>query len=188
MINTDTNILVLSPHTDDAELGCGGLISRFGADVISYSFCGNELIEDEFRESMTLLGCEYTCYDFPVRRFNEHRQDILDTMIREKYDIVFCPSSFDKHQDHRVIYEEAKRAFNCSIFGYELPWNCSEFKTDVFIPFDSVEAKLKALACYKSQAEKPYFNPAFITGLAKVRGVQAGCEFAESFEAIRVII
>jgi len=29
MFNDINNILILSPHTDDAELGCGGTISRF---------------------------------------------------------------------------------------------------------------------------------------------------------------
>ena len=40
-MNTMRRVLVLAPHTDDAELGCGGTIARLltdGADVLVAAF------------------------------------------------------------------------------------------------------------------------------------------------------
>jgi len=41
LMNTMRRVLVLAPHTDDAELGCGGTIARLltdGADVFVAAF------------------------------------------------------------------------------------------------------------------------------------------------------
>ena len=40
---------------------------------------------------------------------------------------------------------------------------------------------------YKSQGFRNYKSQSFIEGLARVRGTQVGCEFAEAFELIRWI-
>ena len=47
--------------------------------------------------------------------------------------------------------------------------------------------KIKMLEFYKTQfvAKRNYFTKEFIEGLARVRGAQVNCEFAESFEVIR---
>ncbi len=108
-----------------------------------------------------------------------------------KPDLVFLPSSYDTHQDHQTIHNEGFRAFkNCSILGYEQPWNNATFKTDVFIILShlDLENKMTALDCYKSQVSRFFFDSDFIYSLAKTRGVQIGEEYAEAFEMIRWII
>ena len=58
-----------------------------------------------------VVGAELRLCDYPVRRFSEHRQAILDTLIgeRDRYQpsLVFCPSRDDCHQDHAVCAAEA---------------------------------------------------------------------------------
>ena len=48
-------ILVLSPHTDDAELGCGGTIARLARTtevrVVSFSSVGNQALATEAMEA-----------------------------------------------------------------------------------------------------------------------------------------
>jgi LmbE family N-acetylglucosaminyl deacetylase len=89
-----------------------------------------------------------------------------------------------------VIHAEALRAFRkTSILGYELPWNQTQFHSSFFIrlsPAD-LEAKVKAIKAYKSQAHRDYTQEDFIRGLAKVRGVQSGAEYAEAFEVYRLL-
>ena len=45
------NILILSPHTDDETLGCGGLIHKLShnnkINIICFSYCGKEKLKDE---------------------------------------------------------------------------------------------------------------------------------------------
>jgi LmbE family N-acetylglucosaminyl deacetylase len=51
-----------------------------------------------------------------------------------------------------------------------------------------IEAKLRALAEYKSQAHRNYANEEFIRGLARTRGVQISARYAETFEILRWIM
>ena len=101
------------------------------------------------------------------------------------------PSRCDVHQDHQVITNEAIRAFkNTTILGYELIWNSFEFKNDLYVSLDKlhVEAKIKALACYKSQNHRDYMSADFVNSLAYMRGLQVSKKYCECFEVIRWVI
>lgn len=204
-------VIILAPHTDDGELGCGGSIVNFleqGAEVhyVAFStadksvpdrFPSNQL-EIEVRDATGILGIDPAhlhIYKFEVRKLNYVRQEILEELIalRNKLqpDLVFIPSSKDIHQDHNTIYNEGIRAFKfSSILGYELIWNNLSFETDFFIEITpaQLERKMLALAAYKTQHGKSYMDPGFIKSLAVVRGTQIGVEYAETFEVIRWII
>ena len=194
-------ILCLSPHTDDIEFSCGGSITRWireGSEVYAVSFTAASAQEEEFKESTEALGIlkENTrLLQIPVRRFNEFRQQILDEMVvlerRIKPDLVLIPSSADTHQDHQVVREEGFRAFKrTSLLGYEMPQNNLSFPTNLFVKLDPLDIanKLVALRKYQSQASRPYITKEFIEGLALVRGMQAGCKYAEAYEVMRWMI
>jgi len=205
------NILILAPHTDDGELGCGGSISMFvdeGKEVhyVAFSICSRSLPPDlapdtlakEVQVATKILGIpssNLVLFDFDVRRFREYRQDILEELIKLKAkiqpELVFVPIAKDIHQDHQVIAEEGLRAFkNVSILGYELPWNNLSFNTQCFIKLkeDHIKKKIDALNAYDSQKHRSYLNANFIKSLANVRGVQINSLFAEAFEIIRWVI
>jgi LmbE family N-acetylglucosaminyl deacetylase len=89
------------------------------------------------------------------------------------------------------LAQEAVRVFKFStLLCYELPWNNFDFRTTLFYCLEEkhVEEKMRALACYKSQAHREYMKPEFIKSLAKVRGVQAGVPLAEVFEVVRMVM
>ena len=134
-------------------------------------------------------------YDYPVRHHPENRQAILEDLVLLKKkigpDLIFIPSSTDIHQDHHTIYQEAVRAFkNTNILGYEFIWNNFSLNLNSFIKLDEghVEKKIKAIKEYESQNGRHYANEEFLKDLARIRGAQAGCRFAEGFELIRWII
>ena len=80
------------------------------------------------------------------------------------------------------------RAFkHTCVLGYEMPWNQTEARIDchILLTEDDMAAKCAALHCYRSQAHRPYMQPAFIRGLAAVRGAQAGAPWAEGYETLR---
>ena len=203
-------ILILAPHTDDGEFGCGASIAKYiseGHDVHYVAFSAAEksvpsgspigVLRQEVVEATAVLGIpktNLTVLHFGVRKFPAHRQEVLDVMVRLNSqlepDMVYLPSTDDTHQDHDTVSAEGFRAFKrTSIFGYELPWNNLTFTTGAFVIVEEefVEKKIQALACYKSQADRSYANPEFVRALARVRGVQIGTRYAEAFEAIRVI-
>jgi len=204
-------ILVLAPHTDDAELGCGGTLARFiaeGRDVHYAVFSGCEdsvpaeyskdILLQENRKAVARLNIDesnVSRFDFPVRYFPQNRQKVLERLIEYrdnlKPDLVLLPSPTDLHQDHQTITNEGMRAFKgTSIFGYEIPWNNITFSVSTFIILEKehVEKKVKALECYESQSFRGYADPEFVFSLARTRGVQIEVPYAEAFEVLRLIV
>ncbi|KKG29106.1 GlcNAc-PI de-N-acetylase [Methanosarcina mazei] len=207
-------ILILSPHTDDAELGCGGSIIKFlnrGDEIywIVFSTAEDSLPEnlpkDTLRQefinvvqSLNLGSDNYSICNFKVRYLHEHRQQILDKLIEVRRsfnpDLVIGPSINDFHQDHQVVANEMIRAFKTisSIISYELPWNHVTFNTQLFIKLNSehISKKCGLLRNYQSQflKNRSYFSKEYIYGIGKTRGIQCNSEYAEAFEVVRWMI
>ncbi len=204
-------VLVLAPHTDDGELGCGATISKFvrnGAVVhyVAFSSCRDSLPEGaepdclikEMHSATRVLGIPESnaiCLDFKVRHFEDHRQDILDSMIQLNKtiqpDLVLSPSIHDIHQDHVTIANECLRAFKkISILQYEVPWNNYTFDNQFFscVNESDVNNKVEAVKCYQSQNGRNYVSEEFIRGLLVTHGVQIGHKYAEVFEIPRYIV
>lgn len=201
-------VLILAPHTDDGEFGCGGSINRLiaqGHEVLYVAFSAAEksvpaewppdALRKEVKAATKILGIDENnlrILQYPVRDFLQHRQDILEDMIRLKRElephVVFLPSLNDTHQDHQVVAQEGFRAFKTiSMLGYELPWNNLTFHTNFFVLLQEshIEKKIQALECYKSQKDRVYASPEFVRSLARTRGTQIGSRYAEVFESIR---
>ena len=211
MLVKKSKILVLAPHTDDGEFGCGGTITKFiaeGHDVYyaAFSACQqsvlpqfpSDILITEVKAATKILGIKpnnLILFDYDVRTFGYRRQDILDDLIRLraeiKPDLVFIPTITDVHQDHHTIAEEGMRAFKfSSILSYELPWNNFSFTTSSFVHLDEeyIKTKVDALQAYQSQAHRTYSDEDFIRSLARTRGVQIGSKYAEAFEIVRWIL
>lgn len=204
-------ILVLAPHTDDGEFGCGGAVARMireGHEVTYVAFSAAEesvlphlprdILRTEVLQATRVLGIrtgQCVVHNFTVRKFPEQRQDILETMVQlnkeVRPDMVFLPSAGDTHQDHAVIAQEGFRAFKkTTMLGYEVPWNNLDFRTSSFIILkeEDVSLKVSALSCYESQKHRVYATKDFIYSLATVRGTQIGHAYAEAFELIRWVV
>tara|TARA_B110001452_G_scaffold105479_1_gene87419 strand:+ start:757 stop:1395 length:639 start_codon:yes stop_codon:yes gene_type:complete len=211
MFSNLKKVLVVAPHTDDAEFGCGGTIARMideGLDVhiAAFSACEKSvpkrfpetILIDELKKATQVLGLpkeNLHMFRYDVRIFKALRQEILQDLISLRKlihpEIVFLPSSSDLHQDHSTIYAEGIRAFKFnSILGYEMPWNNMIFATSSFIFLNEkhIAKKIEALKEYKSQGHRPYSNEEFIRSLARTRGVQINTHYAEAFEVIRWVI
>ncbi|MEW6600034.1 MAG: PIG-L deacetylase family protein [Nitrospirota bacterium] len=211
MTKNFNRILILAPHTDDGEFGCGGSIVKLiedGKEVYYVAFSTAEdslppgypsnTLEIEVQKATRTLGIKpphLLIYKFQVRKLNYIRQEILEEMVKMKReikpDLVFMPSPHDLHQDHYTVAMEGMRAFKqVSIFGYEIPWNNITFHTQAFITLGKrhIKKKIAALKAYKSQANKSYATEDFIFSLARARGVQIGVEYAETFEVVRWVI
>lgn len=204
-------VLILAPHTDDGELGCGGTISKLideGAEIFyaAFSVCEisvpeglpTNILELELQKARKVLGIKEEnmfLYHYPVRTFPEHRQEILQHLIdiRNKInpDLVLMPSLHDIHQDHATIATEGVRAFkNTTILGYEMLWNNLSVNSQTFVILseNNVNKKIEAFNCYESQKFRNYANQDFIKSLAAMRGTQIGEKYAESFEVVRWVM
>jgi LmbE family N-acetylglucosaminyl deacetylase len=197
------NVLAISPHTDDVELGAGGFIARLteeGHHVVVVALSkGNDqngALETEFFNAMNVLQVsDWQVSNLPTREFYNHRQSILDLFVRYShggFDLVLMPSRQDVHQDHITVNQEAIRAFrHSSMLGYELSHNIvgstPEWCFYAALDESHILTKLKALRCYESQSAKPYMHPGLILGTSELHGTHIGKTAAERFEVIRWI-
>ena len=209
-LGTVRTALVLAPHPDDAELGCGATIARLveeGVQVYSatFSLCEESLPpgwpkgvrEVETRKAIQELPLpqeNLLIYRYPVRRLAQYRQEILDNLVdlnsRLDPDVVFMPVPDDLHQDHSTVANEGLRAFKVrTIYAYEMPWNNLVFRTSAFVSVteQQLERKVCAISHYESQRDRPYMSEDFVRCLARTRGVQIGVPYAEAFDVIRTV-
>jgi LmbE family N-acetylglucosaminyl deacetylase len=80
------------------------------------------------------------------------------------------------------------RVWKKSIFTYLAPWNGNE-NPNYFVEItqQQLERKIEALACYRSQAHRPYMNADFIRAQARYNGIKCGKLYAEAFKIERLI-
>jgi len=197
-------ILFVGPHSDD-EIASAGFLSksvRTSHEVFIATFTfGNTsyIFEPEFDASMEVLNIreDYIFkYRYPIRHFPNCRQAILDDLIllrkRINPHLVLTPNTMDFHQDHRVISDESRRAFDkCSIFGYESPKHLLLTDSMCYVKLNSkdFQKKIECMNCYKSQSFRwgsDYL--AYREPLVRLRGIQVGYKYAEAFEVIKLMI
>jgi N-acetylglucosamine malate deacetylase 1 len=211
MIGGWERALVLAPHTDDGEFGCGGTMARLvegGADVryVAFSIATKSLPEgfapdtlaQEVKEATAEIGIEQenlTVHDFEVRTFPTHRQEILELLIQLweewKPDVVLQPSVNDVHQDHQVVAMEGLRAFKrTTVLGYEIPWNNFNFDYQAYVALGErhLEKKTAALSKYASQQHRRYSDPEYIWNVARTHGINVNRDYAEVFQVYRAVL
>lgn len=202
-------VLLLGPHPDDIEFSSGGTVSKMldhGVDVhyVVFSTCEKsvpeglpaDIIKQELIKASEFIGIKKEnlyLFDYEVRCLPEHRQEVLEDMVKLnkeiKPELILLPSSHDVHQDHKTIYEEGLRAFKYSMMiGYEMPWNNFNSNYNLYISLNeaNINKKIETLKFYKSQVFRSYNKEDFIISLAKVRGMQVKEHYAEAFEVIRL--
>ncbi|WP_407356691.1 PIG-L deacetylase family protein [Methanolobus sp. WCC5] len=201
-------ILAIGAHPDDIEVGCGGFIAKcihHGISVTTaiMSKCDNTisvsergLREKEYFESTSFLKATNSyIYDIPDKEFPENRTKIMDILANLqaeiKPDLILIPFLNDTHQDHSTVAHCAIRTFRKkeSILQYEiLRHGSNTFTPSLFVDIsDFIEIKAKALELYKTQIMyKAYFDVETYKALAKTRGAQSGCDYAEGFTVYKM--
>ncbi len=195
-------ILALGAHPDDIELGCAGSLLKFGSlgselRAAVFSRCSDETPDDatlrtrEFDEAARLLGVKKPlAHNFPNRRLPEHQFEIMVCMEKLQSeiepDLVLVPFLDDPHQDHEAVARAAVRTFRRreTVLQYEiLRYGSHSFTPSLFIDIgETLNRKIDALRRYRSQFEKrAYFDEESFRSLARTRGAQSGCDYAEGF-------
>ena len=165
--------------------------------------------KESFRALRKLGVKNYHYLDLPATQFHkEHYQTMNNNMYKIIKKVnpktVFIPFP-DRHIDHRTVFDCAmvntrpnKKKYPNYVLSYETlsetHWNAPyiepNFVPDFFVNIDkTIESKLKAIKSYKSQIKGNSSRSLLsVKALAKFRGSQNGCEYAEAFKLIRAII
>lgn len=205
-------LLILAPHTDDENFGCGGLIARTieeGGEVYILVFTKNYAKDSnylEFYKAVNVLdmrpeNCYSTPFENQALKLDQVEIKVLITKIEEmckklQPTTVAIPFIGSFHQDHEVIAKAAMSALRPhgympkKVLMYEQPyygvWTVMDtFKPNYYVDITKyLDKKLKALECYKSQ--KIPFD--MVKAMAKVRGSEIGVEYAEAYMLMREIV
>jgi len=195
-------ILIISSHPDDIEFSMGATLAKLiGFDIEIHVFSdsadikGNDGIQQEVFDSIQgVYGLDCTVHKYPTMHFRENYQDIRDDIFKIKQefdpDVVYCKSPNGLHPDHQVIGEACESIFlECSVYameglrdGHVQPINKWEIIDD-----EELNAKIKAIGCYRSQEKRHYSNIKTVEAIARFRGGQVGVEYAEGFEVLREV-
>jgi len=196
-------VLFLGAHPDDIELGCGALLAHIAdkAELLCVTLSDNQNnpklknLVDEHYASMAILGVpkrRVVLGKFETRNFPRDRQEeTLYELSREhRPDLVFVHSTADIHQDHRVVTEEALRAFRgVSVLGFDVFRSSYGFFPHFLVEVEEqdVERKLNALAAYETYADKYYFDPEVVRAALVRNGALAERPYAEGFDILRIV-
>lgn len=167
-----------------------------------------EILNDEIKKANDIIGIKKCfVYDFPDNRFDS--VDLLDIIkviskIKEeiKPDIIFTHYENDLNIDHKITYQAVITATRPienesvkEIYSFEIlsstEWQYPiSFSPDVFFDIqDTMELKLNAMRCYKSELCL-YPHPRSLEGIelnAKYNGIRVGKNYVEAFKSVRVI-
>lgn len=182
-----------------------GAPELFGAESI-------ETVRDEARRAHQELGVHTTFFeDLPAPRLEQYPQykiaNAISKIVREtRAQVVYLPHKGDLHLDHAAIYNAGLVACRPlagqsvrEVYAYETlsetewghPTPEMSFIPNRFVELDesSLEQKLCAMACFKSQLRE-FPNPRSLRALralAELRGSTVGAQAAEAFCVLRAI-
>lgn len=175
-----------------------------------YSLNEYKKTENECKKASKILGIKKIYFlkkiatkfnEEPISEFNESISKIINLI---NPDAIFIPFP-DRHIDHRLVFDACMvctRPKNKSklkmVLAYETlsetHWNAPyiepNFNPDFFINIETtIKDKIKALKCYQSQIKGNQSRSLkAVEALAKFRGSQNGCKYAEGFKLIRAIV
>ena len=171
------NILVLSPHPDDSEYSCYGMIKKMNSNA-TILICSSGGSGDESNKSDRVLevynfwsrdGANVKIVQFDLLGVEYHDSvKYLDSFIlKNKFDAIFIPPEKDTNQEHRKISNIAKSSLRNkggAVFEYWTPSTTHGWQPNIWIDVsDYIERKIELLSeSFKSQLHKSYFDKNYI--------------------------
>ena len=169
-----------------------------------------QITKNESKKALKILGVKKIYYlDIPALEFHRKYYNTMNSKINALMNdfnptTVFIPFP-DRHIDHRTVFDCAmvntrpnKKNHPKFVLSYETlsetHWNApyieANFTPDFFVNIDeTIKDKIKALNCYQSQIKDNQSRSIqAVQALARFRGSQNGCKYAEGFKLIRAIV
>lgn len=206
------NILAIGAHSDDVEIGCGGMLLKHatrGDKVFILTITDSEytlpnngftrragVARQEAEEAAKMIGAELICLDKPSLHLlhSEEFSYEFDTVIQKiKPDIVLTHWGGDFHSDHAAVSLSSIRAARHigTVLLYRSNWYNTEheFRGDYYVNIsDYLEKKLEVIKAYKSVLEPVNYSWIdFIRRQNQYEGMRIGVEAAECFSCIKYV-
>lgn len=200
-------VLLLGAHSDDIEIGAGGTVldltcHRPDLQLRWIVFSGDATRAAEARHSASEFGKVASSLAIETLAYRDGFFPAQTAALKETFerlaaqappDLVLTHRLEDRHQDHRLIADLTWNTFRSSqILEYEIPKYDGDLgQPNLFVGFDGVTLERKVdllMSCFASQRGKHWFTTDTFRGLARIRGIESGCEFAEGFTARKAVL
>jgi len=200
-------LMVVGAHPDDPETTAGGtaiLFKKKGWDVVYLYLTRGErgisglshseaaavrVKEIEAASALTGIPYRFLSHIDGEAQFNiEACNEIKKVIGEEKPDVVITHWPIDSHRDHRVCSILTYDAWRQLDHSFELYYHeaMTGLQSQMFSPTDYVdissviEIKNAAVMCHATQ-EPEWMLDEYHTPMAKMRGNEARCKYAEAF-------
>ncbi|HSV64487.1 MAG TPA: PIG-L family deacetylase [Mycobacteriales bacterium] len=203
-------IVALGAHCDDIEIGAGATLLRLaaahpGLHVVATVLTSTPERADEAQSALAaflpgatldLLVCALRDGRLPDR-WDDAKEIVEATRRRADEvggaDLVLAPSTYDAHQDHRLVAELAPTAFRDQlILGYEiLKWDGDLGRPNVYVAVDEALARHKSDLLHEhfpSQRGHGWFDRETFLALLRIRGVECNERYAEAFSSTKIAL
>jgi LmbE family N-acetylglucosaminyl deacetylase len=201
-------LLCVGAHSDDIEIGCGGLIlSLLGSgrpvDVTWVVFSAPAEREGEARRGASLFLKRAKRANVVIKQFRDGHfpyegaavKAVFETLKNTTPDVVLTHYRHDRHQDHRVLSDLAWNTFRDHlVLEYEIPKFDGDLgQPNLFVPLERAMAVRKAKLlgqAFGSQRDKHWFSDETFIGLMRLRGMEcrAAGGYAEAFYGRKVVL
>ena len=193
-------VVAFGAHPDDLEVGAGGILARLAREgatvtmVVSSVPNKPAIRKAEAKRGAKLLGVQLELLD--ITRLEDMPMAQLvarfDAIVaRHAPDLVITHSAHDVHWDHVLVHRatvSAVRRTACDLWSYiagpllgGTERRLGQLSADISA---TIDAKLAAIAAHASQG----INVEARRAIARAMGALAGCEYAEVFEVLRVLV
>lgn len=199
------NVLCLGAHCDDVEIGAGGtLLKMFDEYEINsvkwVVFASNEVRKNEATTSAKSFLEKVNSKDILIYSFQDGFLPFIASEIKQTFemlkaefnpDIIFTHYRNDRHQDHRLVSDLTWNTWrNHQILEYEIPKYDGDLGIpNFYVPLDEKYIRQKnniLMESYKSQASKHWFDEDTFNSMARIRGMESACKYAEAFFARKI--
>jgi LmbE family N-acetylglucosaminyl deacetylase len=202
-------LVCFGAHSDDIEIGCGGLILQLlrhhrSVDVDWVVLSAEGRREEEARRSAALFLRGARHRRVMISKFRDGFFPHEGAAIKEIFehlkagpspDIVLTHYRSDRHQDHRVLSDLAWNTFRDHlVLEYEIPKYDGDLGVpNCFMPLDRKTSRQKVKLLQKAfgtQRSKHWFHDETFLGLMRLRGMECRAPhgYAEAFYARKVVL
>jgi len=201
-------VLCLGCHSDDIEIGCGGVILRLAEQYpdcnfhwVVFSAIG--VRETEARRAAELFAGSRV-KTLLLKTFQDGFMPYVGAEVKTIFEkelkqinpsLIFTHNGKDAHQDHRLVSELTWNTFrNHLILEYEIPkYDGDMGQPRVFVPLetDVYQKKVRYIMdTFQSQRTKPWFQQDTFLSLMRLRGMECNAPsgYAEAFYCRKLVI
>jgi N-acetylglucosamine malate deacetylase 1 len=194
-------VVVTGGHPGDPEYACGGTVARYsdlGHDVVLF-YLNDGVPAGKLKDGLRIAEAAKACEILKTRpRFvgqvdgdavvdRGHYEAFRRLLEPERPDVVFTHWPIDNHADHRamsmLVYDAWLRmGKRFALYYYEVSngEDTVQFAPTHYVDITATEPR-KRRACFAHASQSPEKFYALQEQVTRLRGIERGCRYAESF-------